>query len=68
VGIFVFSLASKVKQSRVCAVVEWKDGRKTRHSLANVLRCGGDEGCSLSQVGKMKEKIDLFFSAVNQLE
>jgi hypothetical protein len=44
VGIFVFSLASKVKQSRVCAVVEWKDGRKTRHSLANVLRLGGDEG------------------------
>jgi hypothetical protein len=31
-------------------------------------RCGGDEGRSLSQVGKMKEKIDLFFSAVNQLE
>jgi hypothetical protein len=29
---------------------------------------GGDEGRSLLQVGKMKEKIDLFFSAVNQLE
>jgi hypothetical protein len=44
VGIFVFSPASKVKQSRVCAVVEWKDGRKTRHSLANIRMFGGDEG------------------------
>jgi hypothetical protein len=33
-----------VKQSRVCAVVEWKDGRKTRHSLANIRMFGGDEG------------------------
>jgi len=32
------------------------------------IKIGGDEGRSLSQVGKMREKIDLFFSAVNQLE
>jgi len=31
-------------------------------------RYGGDEGRSLSQVGKIKEKIDLFLSTVNQLE
>jgi hypothetical protein len=31
-------------------------------------RSGGDEGCSLSQVGKMKEKIDLFLLAVNQMK
>jgi hypothetical protein len=27
---------------------------------------GGDEGSSLSHLGKMKEKIDLLLSAVNQ--
>ena len=27
---------------------------------------GGDEGSSLSQVGNIKEKIDLFLSTVNQ--
>jgi hypothetical protein len=27
---------------------------------------GGDEGSSLSQVGKMKEKIELLLSAVNK--
>jgi|GEM_PF-6377505 len=26
------------------AVVEWKDGRKTKHFLANVPMYGGDEG------------------------
>jgi hypothetical protein len=29
---------------------------------------GGDEGSSLSNLGKMKEKIDLLFSAINQAE
>jgi hypothetical protein len=28
-------------------------------------RYGGDEGRSLSQVGNMKDKIDLFLSTVN---
>ena len=29
---------------KTLAMVEWKDGRKTRHSLANIRMYGGDEG------------------------
>ena len=34
----------KIALYKTLAVVEWKDGRQTKHSLANVLMCGGDEG------------------------
>jgi len=43
---------------------------KSSDNSLNILgsRCndGGDEGRSLSQVGKLKDKIDLLLSAVNQ--
>ena len=34
----------KIALYKAHAVVEWKDGRKTKHSLASVLMSGGDEG------------------------
>ena len=34
----------KIRLYKTHAVVEWKDGRKTKHLLENVLMCGGDEG------------------------
>ena len=34
----------KIRLYKTMAVVEWKDGRKTKHFLANVPRFGGDEG------------------------
>jgi len=34
----------KIRLYKTIAVVEWKDGRKTKHFLANVVMFGGDEG------------------------
>jgi len=34
----------KIRLYKTMAVVEWKDSRKTKHSLANVVMFGGDEG------------------------
>lgn len=34
----------KIRLYKNMAVVEWKDGRKTKHFLANVVMYGGDEG------------------------
>lgn len=36
----------KIRFCKTMAVVEWKDGRKTKHFLANVVMYGGDEGPS----------------------